>query len=421
VLKPSKPWTTQLVNETKVRVKKFLDDTCAGKPLAYRLQIASERLDHLNAQYENLGDSNDPNKFAVQDNALSNSTGELSEALIDLERLVLVMSTFVHHAKFGGLSENQIRRGEKLAVGLLKINGIDPARSRLAFLYSELHMVLSQIYRNFGMQWEAAWEQHMVQFFAKPNQDAFQNLLVANREFRIGHTETAIEKVEAALKQPLEDASREVAMLSLLKMALVKGDDGRVAQAKETLDGFALTKAGALECKWEVLKDACLQANDLSEMVTAVKYGNDYHHPTYLLEASLLAKCVQSKSFMSKISKITSLAKRKTMPLHRHKHFYKAAIQLEECYDVGIPLPLRVRNLGLTLSMAHKQVSVDKELMVYAAAARFLSRSKCFSFAALALTRYIHLSRSVSNGNPDALHICSDMIEKEWYVKQLAA
>src|SRR5690606_8947015 len=123
------------------------------------------------------------------------------DARSQLTRFVLVMSTLVQHARYGGLTNTQVRRGAALASTILETLGIKPGTSQLSFLYGELHLVLSQIYRKDGAHWHAAWQQYEAMSKAKkslPGGEAFQSLASANRAMRLGHARLALLHYERA-------------------------------------------------------------------------------------------------------------------------------------------------------------------------------------------------------------------------------
>ena len=99
-------------------------------------------------------------------------------------------------------------------------------------------------------------------------------------------------------------------------------------------------------------------------------------------------------------------------------YFYNCADTIDKCYDYQIPYILRIKMIGKILPQVRKVVSMDKELLVWAASARWLSRSKAFSLAAMALSEYRALSLRLSQGaQQDVLNIMGELLERDWYTK----
>jgi hypothetical protein len=74
------------------------------------------------------------------------------------------------------------------------------------------------------------------------------------------------------------------------------------------------------------------------------------------------------------------------------------AATLDRCYDSTIHINERLDQLGNTLAMVRKLVTVDKELLAWAAAVRWLKRARALDFASLAWAEYASLSMRLSGG-----------------------
>jgi hypothetical protein len=86
-----------------------------------------------------------------------------------------------------------------------------------------------------------------------------------------------------------------------------------------------------------------------------------------------------------------------------------------QCYDYQIPLDIRLRSLSAGIDKRKELISIDKELLLLAAATRWLARSKASSVALLFFSEYRALSLRLSGGvSQDALNILGDMREREW-------
>ena len=121
-------WTLAAVEAAKRQARTELEGVAEGSDGKGRLQHSLRRV------------------TALEDHA---------EASAQLLRFVFVISSLVHHARYGGLSENQVQKGAELASTILATQQIKAGTSRLAFLHGELHLALSQIYRKSGNHWSS--------------------------------------------------------------------------------------------------------------------------------------------------------------------------------------------------------------------------------------------------------------------------
>lgn len=336
-----------------------------------------------------------------------------------LRRFVYVISSLVHHAKDGGLSRSQVKKAKDLALTLLRANGVLPGSSRLDFLYGELHLVLSQIYRKLGLQWQAAWEHqqalHRSRRSAGPN-SGFEALGMGNRALRLGHVALALGEFRRADAEELAPKDKEKVRLGIAKTLRLSGDFAEARAMLQTLARADLSEEARLECDWEGFCISATVDKNLAPMVAAVRRQGTHRQGIYVLEASLWTKAAEQREWQDQILTVKSMAKHQGLKPQRYGFFYAAARELEACYDLEIPLPIRIERLGDVLAQTSKLTTIDKELLVWGAAARFLARSHAVSHAALALSEYASLSLKLTGGrSADALGLCGDMGDRQWF------
>jgi hypothetical protein len=93
--------------------------------------------------------------------------------------------------------------------------------------------------------------------------------------------------------------------------------------------------------------------------------------------------------------------------------FAKFARLFEKLYDTGLSVSNRIEMLGRELERIKEVSSIEKELLVWAASARWLFRIKASGLAGVALDEYSALSLRVSRGrNPDVLGVAADLLER---------
>jgi hypothetical protein len=385
-------WTRPRIDAIKRAVKAELDQAAEGGQSKQRLSLALRRVAELENDVTPDG---------------------------QIQRLIYVISSLVHHARYGGLSRAQVKKARDLANTILRTHGVLPGASRLDFLYGELHLILSQIYRKFGLQWQAAWEHQQALYRSRRSagsHDGFEALGMGNRALRLGHAPLALSEFHRAETGDLPPSDLEKVRLGIAKTLRLSGDFTGAREALERLGATNLSDEARLEAAWEGHCLAAATERTLAPMIAAVRRHGTHRQGIYVLEASLWAKVAADREWLEKVMTVRSMAKHPDLRPQRFGFFYAAAGELDRCYDVGIPLPLRMEALGDVLAGSAKLTTVDKELLIWAAAARFLARSHAHSHAALALSEYVSLSLKLSGGRSrDALGLMGDMCERDWF------
>jgi hypothetical protein len=338
-----------------------------------------------------------------------------------LRRFVFVVTALVHHQRRGGLTASQVRQLVTLAQATLAAAGVRPRSSRLSHLHAELHMITSQIHRREGRQWTAAWEQYYGVYLARGGREeepGFETLGLANRALRLGHLRLAAARFEQAERLGLAESNVAKARLGLIKTHRLAGHADKLrplvagARTEPWLAGQA-----RLELDWERLCAEVQASGECRPLRRALARGRPHFLGTYLVEGYLWIAASSRLDGWAGLPSIRYLARDAAVRPQRQGLFYKFALQIERCYLHEAPLPIRIRQLGALLAQVTRLVSIDKELLAWAASARWLARSKSYALAALALHEYEALSLRVTSGaNADALGLCADLLAKDWYV-----
>ena len=386
-------WTAQLVDHHKVQIKARLD-LAENDGRDARLRFALSQISDLE----------------------KSATGTES-----LERFIYIVSALVHHERSGGLSLTQVDKLLELAYAILQIQGITPSKSRLAFLFGELHLVRSQIYRSEGDHWRAAWEQQVGHKLSKPSPPGgtgFQHLSFALRSVRLGQAATALHHLDLA-------GDFELTANQQFRVELEKARINRLVHsfevAESIIEGSLFDKtcpqSFRREFEWEALLNSFATSREFMPIIAAVSKGGTHYTASYILEAKLICFCQPTKEYIARIASMKTLSRNKDIHPQKMGSLYKAITTIEDCYDTEIPLILRLHRLGETLSRLNELLTIDKELMTLAAASRFLARSKSLALANLSLQEYRSLSEKLcSSRSKDALGLTSDLQEKPWFI-----
>lgn len=389
---PSVKWQAKRVESEKNKIRSALEEQFPGGQ-------HDERLKFVCAEIERLGKNNDANE--------------------QLKRLIFIITALVHHIRFNGLTAAQIKRLSELAYAILRTQGIQPGSSKLSFLYGELHLALSQIHWKDGEHWLAAWEHQVSHYLSRnapPGGEAFQNVGRGRRSLRLGHAWLAIEEFKKAEQGEIEANVWNLARLSRIKAMRLQRSFTEVKMLiDETDDDERLTEQSERELIWEKMVLDVVEAQDVKDMslqkfVESVQKGKSHCQTAYICEVFLWVRSIQSKKWEGRLGKLYNLRRRGLVDVDSDRQFYQSALAIEECYDFDIPLALRLRKLGLTLNQLDELVSVDKVLLVLAAAVRWLIRTKLSSLAALTYAEYCSLSLRLSSGKyQDVLGVLRDV------------
>lgn len=364
MIKSGDYWTEAEINASKQRIKEELDlRQTQGGPEA-RQQLILDRL----KEYE---------------------ASERNEDLLDL--FVYLVSALVHHSRHPFLNPSRYERLLEHARTILHSQGIREGRSRVSFLHGELHFIQSQIERQDGRHWTAAWHQFMGYHATRgepPGGEGFQQLALGNRAMRLGHTRLARGYLEAA-ETLLQGELLERCRLSLLICLRLLGEKASALQRLEQLKRQpGISEETMRELDWEFALYQFTEAHDLLPLLMLTKKGHPCYRTSYLVELSLLAMATSSRQWLERVPKLENLRRRKDLEVPRNDLFLSLARTLQEAYDVERPLNQRLQRVGESLNEAQGLFNVEKELLYWAASARWLLRCRSEDLAALAQAEY---------------------------------
>ncbi|NRA63921.1 MAG: hypothetical protein HRU19_05525 [Pseudobacteriovorax sp.] len=386
-------WTHTLIDSVKRQVKAELDGVLdQGGP--------KKRLAYIHKEIKKL---------------------ESSVSSEDLLRLfVLIVSALLHHKQWGGLLTAQIKKLASLGYHVLQIQGVQPETSQMGFLYGEIHMALSQIFRQEGQHRAASWQQDVCKQVAKrkpPGGAGYQTLAKAIRGMRLGQVSQAFLEYKHALTLNLNEGQKETALMGQLRsLRLLQRRDeaNHLIQELKAQDSYSRKFRGELD--WETV---CLEAmfcENLEPMIHSVQKSNFHHQPVYLLEAYLWVCAWPQRKWLEKLPKIRSMIRKKDFDTKSYPFFVKANRYLEQCFDKDIPLIIRIKDLGSIFQDSSQFLAIDRELLYYVAASRWLAKSQSPTLASTILGEYEGLCLKITRGQSnDVFRIAGDLYERGWY------
>ena len=337
-----------------------------------------------------------------------------------LELYVYIVSALIHHKKWGGLSDSQIKKMLGLAYSLLQIQGIQPETSTLGFLYGEIHMALSQIYRTNGDHFAAAWEQqvsHQVSKRSPPGGESYQSLAKAIRAFRLGQIDRAYSEYLSVESNNASPKNNERAMIGRIRcMRLKKNFEACKTLIDNLFEHHNISTKFALELEWELYCIHASQDANLEPMIKSIQKKGTHHQAVYIMEAFLWALAWPQRNWVERLPKMSTVARNKELGAKSNPFFLKAVSCLEDCQDSSIPFIIRIKALGNILKSSNEFLAIDRELLFYIASSRWLAKSHSKTLAATVLGEYEGLSAKITQGSSaDVLNIAQDLMERSWF------
>lgn len=379
-------WKVEEVESTKADVKRELDAVEQKESKKARLAHALSRIGAL-----------------AEDTTPSGN----------VRRYVYSMSALVYHLYHGGLSDSQVRSLGEIAAAILKLAGVRPVSSKLGYLYGDLHLVLSQILRKEGKQWESLWE-HLLSFYVSQRGAAsgkgYQSFTLAHHCLRMGLGPLALTHLEQAEKERLPEAYVPRVRLERIKALRLIGKIDEAAKLDEQSNGIRFSPAQQKEREWEALVRQSVNEGDVAPLILATLPKKSHHEARYVMEAFLWSRAISSKSYLerfptlAKLSRGIKLGKRELGPL------LDAVRIIETLYDSQIPYEVRLERLRDLIADLPRFPTVDMELLFWAVLSRWFARNHTEPFYSVAIAQYTSLSLLISGGTKsDALGFLADL------------
>ncbi len=387
-MKPSVLWSSRSIESEKAEIRAWVETL--PKEAKGRMQALLKEVRHISKE---------------------------SGPRVPLRHFLLIVFTLAHHLRTGLLSEKEVHSLGYMGDALLRIQGVEPGKSRVAFLFGDLHLMLSQIFWKSGRQWDAAWEQFLAttQGGTSPQSGAGTPFLaMANRAFRLGQTGTALDWLTEADSLGLDAGLSAQADLKRLMIHRLRRD----FPAAEALSGELSARPGLSndekrEIEWERLCRGAESGEDIGELLNSVRRGKSHHEAEYAMEAFLWSRAVAPKRWIEQYPTFRKLVYSSAIEPKSKDPLFAAVQSIEACYDASVSLGRRLRDLGEALSQVSKLVNVGHEVLVWAAALRWVTRVNLKQARRLVEEEYASLSRKLTGGkHADALGLFSSAASK---------
>lgn len=308
------------------------------------------------------------------------------------------------------LSMKEIEKLATLADAILRVRGLDSGKSRVAFLYSDLHIVLSQLFSRNGSQWRATWEQCLASNFgdrSRKTEAGIGYLALAGRVLRLGDTTAADEYLATAAKLGLRNEHQVQSGLKRLLILRLQHD----FTAADTLDSELSGRLGLSvdekkEIQWERYCRVAMIQQDPSEMVLSVRRGKSHHDLEFAQEAFLWSRAVSSLRWIKQFPTFRKLVYSSAIQVRSTQPLAATVRAIETIYDASLSLRSRLNIVGETLMLRNDLVSINHELLLLGTLNRWLSRVPAPDFQKVVANEYQALSQRVTGArSADALCI----------------
>ena len=242
---------------------------------------------------------------------------------------------------------------------------------------------------------------------------------VATMLMRTGDGALAEAAIKTAALLTRQSPQEHESMLLYATLLRISGRGAEMAQLlRDIHDDGRYTQSLRNRINWQELCLEVQNTGNMFRMLRSIGPGGVHHTPICLLEAGLWARAIRSRAFLDEIPRIEGIRRQLEMEFEAKEPLevlYTCVATLERCYDGEITFSTRLSELLPILESLARLPSVEHELLVLAAAARWLQRSEQYAFASLATSRYEALSKRLSQGSSaDSLSLQLDSCVKLW-------
>ncbi len=313
-----------------------------------------------------------------------------------------IIATYVHQQRFGTVPTKALDKIATIAEALLTTHGIDSG-SRLSFLASELHVCISQEHLRRGDRFQAAYRHEMAKYSSGGQMaggDIYYQLLVAAHRLRLGEALQAADLFADAAKQATIDSWWRFCKVNQVRSLRLSGN---LAAAKSEIDAHSSDKRhdadSRLEFQWEAACIKVVETDDYYPMFVLVKNGGSHATPAYIAEAHLWFLSCRSDRWLNSLQRPRNAASTGVLRLSDLGHIYRCITTISDCYEPGIAPSIHINKLEDVLAKVHLIPTIDRELLTWAAAARWFERAGLTGFYDMCLAEYRRICIALSGGS----------------------
>lgn len=331
-----------------------------------------------------------------------------------LDSLVYLLAALAHHVKHSCLDRAEVQRIQDDARTILTMERVDLGDPKSSALLSDLYLLASQADRNDGANWSTFWNLQLAVISSKASRSTSKlslELGVGLRALRLGDITLATQnflKVEETTDVPSMRFHAALGLVRCLKLAR-RWEEG---QARLQLLSQQIDEAEKFspEIIWEQICYQAIQSGDLRELSQQTRKKGSHYDPQYIVEGRLWQIAAADQKWFENSARMTTLRADRKLKIHLAGFGYKALCALEMCLDDSYPLEHRIGNLGQFVASHLQFVSIELEMLFFAACARWLMSVKCGELASTVYSHYKYRSLQVSGGrSSDAFNLLQDL------------
>ncbi|WP_141735063.1 hypothetical protein [Oligoflexus tunisiensis] len=349
-----------------------------------------------------------------------NQLSETRDAEKMLRRFILVMSALVHHYRFGGLGKRQINDLAMQGQEILRVVGVKPGHNQVAFLYSELHSILSDIHHSNHEFAQALWERQLSAKIAimPAEHMARQNLGMGTCSLRLGNAALAIHALKNGLSQTEDPHTRDRIRVQLVKAMRLAGRLEETRELIQESENIIRDESCKLELQWQRVTLHASASQDLSEMIAITRKGMSHDASSYLMELYLWAAGQPKMKWLDRIPALDRSSGLVNINAQHHGQLQSITQSIAEAYDSTVPFIKRISEIKKVMPRIRDMPFVDHELLSWIAMARWLYRNRSYELAATVFMEYKSLSLKLSEGaSGDILGLADDLLAINWTEK----
>ena len=291
------------------------------------------------------------------------------------------------------LSQQDVSRCIDLAYTILNILHIPSLGIHGNKMYLDLQVAKAGLSKQKGDFLQESWNLNLA---SHGNDDVLdQSFLLTAAEnqlrlSRISSTKSLLERIDL---DDLDQQEYNRVLELTLTLSIFTGEN--------LFEGLLPKYSFAQYVAWYRTVREAVDLQDLRLMLRETRKDQFFYRERRILHFQLWAHAIKTKRWQKGLVRIASLKKRQGLEISRLSPLTKFLQVLEECYDYEIPLVKRLEKLGQVLGRVDAIPHIEDVVLIWAASARFLMRSRVKDLANLCLDEYGKYSQQLSLGKTD--------------------
>ena len=321
-----------------------------------------------------------------------------------LEQVIYSMQALMHHARFGGLTQHQIKQLRSLILAILRTQKINEGRAAFAFFYADVHAVMGRIYRREGQLWQAAWNQFIACRKGTPPDPenlGYHYFVSGHRLMRLGHARLAESHYNLALEKGLSTRLRAEAfvLMARLKRLSLDPDAARVMLASATTQSPEASAALANDLVFERLMADSGRPAASATLISALNPRSPLIRHDLALECALFVLADPSSVTIERLPSFRTPKTQEVFGLERAQPLFQLVDAIQGCYREGLG-PNSVEIVCEAIENLDLLPSISQVMLAWVAVGRVTLRVRLHdaSLADFCFDRYRSLCNEITGG-----------------------